>query len=162
LAAVLAIGGIFSCGRSLKIDLTDLALHNRIEHDASLTHANAQPGARYAPIPVDKELLHKLLDASRNPDTLSFDDLVSVRANRDATLNRPLSWVHGTIAKGEVALTVQLFGDEEGNMPKKYLQEWFGEERLPQGWFKPIVTIGLWSTTRISNWVGHLLKQKSE
>jgi hypothetical protein len=162
LAVLLSIGGIFTCGRHLKLDLADLARHNVIEHDASLTHANALPEARYAPIPVDKALLQHLLDVSRNPDVLTFDDLVSVRAIRDSTLSRPFNWAHGVISRGEVALTVQIFGDEEGNMSKQYIREWFGEERLPQGWSKPITTIGVWSTSRISNWVGQLVKQKSE
>ena len=160
LAAVLSIVGTFVCGRNFKIDLEDLARHNVIEHDASLTHANAIPSGRYAPVNVDKKLLQQLLDASQNPDVLTFDDLVTVRANRDRTLSRPLSKAHGIIARGEVALTVQTFGDHEGNMPKRYIQEWFGKERLPSGWVKPTVTIGLWTTTRISNWVGELVKKK--
>jgi hypothetical protein len=127
-----------------------------------LTHADALPGDRYAPVDVDKELLQHLLDSSRNHDVVTFDDLVTVRANRDATLRRPFTRAHGIIARGEVALTVQTLGDEEGNMPKKYIQEWFGEERLPHGWTKPATTIGIWITTRISNWVGELLKKKLE
>jgi hypothetical protein len=162
LAILLSIGGTFMCGRNFKIDLADLARHGLIEHDASLTHANALPGARYAPIDVDKELLQNVLDSSRNPDVITFDDLVSVRANRDATLQRPFSWAHGTIARGEVALTVQTLGDEEGNMPKQYIQEWFGEQRLPRGWSKPAATIGVWNTSRIANWVGELVKKKLE
>ncbi|KAF8484712.1 Cloroperoxidase [Russula ochroleuca] len=162
LAILLSIGGTLKCGRHFKIDLEDLARHNVIEHDASLTHADALPGDRYAPVDVDKELLQHLLDSSRNHDVVTFDDLVTVRANRDATLRRPFTRAHGIIARGEVALTVQTLGDEEGNMPKKYIQEWFGEERLPHGWTKPATTIGIWITTRISNWVGELLKKKLE
>lgn len=162
LAILLSVGGTFLCGRYFKIDLEDLARHNVIEHDASLTHANALPEARYAPVAVDKELLQHLLDVSRNPDVLTFDDLITARANRDSTLLRPFSGVHGAISRGEVALTVQTLGDEEGNIPKQYIREWFGEERLPRGWSTPTNTIGLWNTTRISNWVGQLVKKKVE
>jgi Peroxidase, family 2 len=157
---VLSIVGTFVCGRRFKIDLEDLARHNVIEHDASLTRANAIADGRYAPVNVDKELLQNLLDSSKNPDVITFDDLVTVRANRDKTLIRPLTKAHSIISRGEVALTVQTFGDQEGNMPKRYIQEWFGKERLPSGWVKPAITTGLWSTSRIANWVGELVKKK--
>ncbi len=162
MAIVLSVVGTFVCGRNFKIDLEDLARHNVLEHDASLTHANALPNGRYAPVNVDKELLQNLLDESRNPDVLTFDELVTVRANRDKTLIRPLSKAHGIISRGEVALTVQTFGDEEGNMPKQYIREWFGKERLPCGWTKPAIAIGLWKTTQIVNWVEKLVKKKLE
>jgi hypothetical protein len=162
LAAVLSVVGTFVCGRNFKIDLADLARHNVIEHDASLTHGNAIPNGRYAPVNVDKELLQNLLDASQNPNVITFDELVTVRANRDRTLSRPLSKVHSIISRGEVALTVQTFGDQEGNMPKRFIQEWFGKERLPSGWVKPTIATGLWTTSRIANWVGELVKKKLE
>jgi hypothetical protein len=115
-------------------------------------------------VEVDKELVQQMLDASQNPksDILTFDELVTVRANRDATLRRPFTWAHGVIARGEIALTVQTLGDEEGNIRKQDIKEWFGQERLPLGWTKPATTIGIWITTRISNWVGELLKKKLE
>jgi hypothetical protein len=77
LAIVLSLGGTLTCGRHFKIDLQDLARHNVIEHDASLTHANASPEGRYAPVAVDKALLQHLLDVSRDSEILTFDDLVS-------------------------------------------------------------------------------------
>ncbi|KAI0254741.1 Cloroperoxidase [Lactifluus subvellereus] len=157
LAALLSLGGIFTCGRYFRIDLEDLALHNKIEHDASLTHANAFPNGKYAPVTVDKELLERLLDTSKDRNYMTFDDLVQVRAARNATLDRPLSKVHDIISRGEIALTTQLFADSEGRMPKQFIGEWFGEERLPQGWYKPATMIGLISTTRLANLVGKLI-----
>ena len=148
------------CGRYFKIDLHDLARHNYIEHNASLTYANAMPGGLYAPVSVDKALLQHLLDVSKNPDFLSVDDFVTVRAARDATLSRPLSKMHNTISRGEVAMTVQLFGDQDGNVPKQYIQEWFGDQRLPYGWFKPTTAIGFLSTTRIVKWVGKEVEKR--
>ncbi len=159
---MLSIVGTFLCGRHFTIDLEDLARHNVIEHDASLTHANAIPNGRYAPVHVDKKRLQDLLNVSRNSKVLTFDDLVTVRANRDITLGRPLNKAHSIIARGEVALTVQTFGDREGNMPKQYIEEWFGKQGLPDGWIKPTIATGLWNTTRIVNWVGELVKKKIE
>jgi hypothetical protein len=162
LATFLSVVGTFICGRHFTIDLEDLARHNYIEHDASLTHANAHPDGRYAPVAVDKKLLENLLNTSKNPDFLTFEDLVRARAARDQTLLSPLSKAHGAIARGEVALTVQTLGDSEGRMPKQFIREWFGDERLPEGWLKPVTTIGLLSTTRIANWVADLVKKVSD
>lgn len=112
------------CGRFFKIDLHDLARHNCIKHDASLAHTNVMPGGLYAPVSVDKDLLQHLLDVSKDPDFLSVDDFVTVCAARDATLSRPLSKMHNTMSRGEIAMTVQLFGDQDGNVPKQHIQEW--------------------------------------
>ncbi|KAI9447981.1 Cloroperoxidase [Lactarius indigo] len=130
LATLLSVGGTLVCGRHFTIDLEDLARHNYIEHDASLTHANCHP-----------------------------DDLVRARAARDQTLQRPLSRLHGVISRGEVALTLQTLGDSEGRVSKQFIREWFGDERLPGGWSKPANTTGLLSTTRIANRVADLVKE---
>jgi len=159
LATLLSVIGTFMCGRQFTIDLEDLARHNFIEHDASLTRANARPGDRYAPVAVDRELLQNLLDASENRDFITFEDLVRVRATRDQTLPAPLSKFHGAIARGKVALTVQTFGDSEGRISKQFLREWFGEDRLPEGWLKPATPTGLLSITRIANRVADLVKE---
>ena len=134
LAFLLSFLGTFLCGRWFKVDLQDFARHGRIEHDASLTHRNAMPGDLYAPIDVDKDLLDDLLDTSKNPDVLSFEDLVAVRARRNETLARPLDGFHNAIALGEVALTAQTLQDDQGNVPKQFIREWFGDQRLPCGW----------------------------
>jgi hypothetical protein len=159
LATFLSVVGTFICGRHFTVDLEDFALHNHIEHDASLTRANARPDGRYAPVAVDKKLLQNLLDASKNSDFLTFEDLVRVRAARDQTLQSPLSKFHGAISRGEVALTIQTLGDSMGRIPKQYIQEWFGGERLPEGWSKPVTAIGLMSTTKLANRVADLVMQ---
>lgn len=159
LATFLSVVGTFICGRHFTIDLEDLALHNHIEHDASLTRANAHPDGRYAPVRVDKKLLQNLLDASKSSDYLTFEDLVRVRAARDQTLQSPLSKFHGAISRGEVALTVQTLGDGEGRIPKEFIRSWFGDDRIPEGWTTPLNTVGLLSTTKIANRVADLVKE---
>ncbi|KAH9045351.1 Cloroperoxidase [Lactarius pseudohatsudake] len=114
---------------------------------------------RYAPVTVDSELLQNLLDSSKNRDFLTFEDLVRVRAARDQSLHRPLSRMHGVISRGEVALTLQALGDSEGRVSKQFIREWFGDQRLPEGWLKPVTAIGLLSTTRIANRVADLVKE---
>jgi hypothetical protein len=123
-------------------------------------HANAMPEGRSAPVAVDKEFLQHLPDVSRNPDVLTFNDLTTIRASQDATLCRLLRRVQVVLARGAVAFTVRTLGDEEGNMPKRYIREWTNEERLPHGWSKPKVAIGLRNTTRISDWGGTIGREK--
>ncbi|KAH9958675.1 Cloroperoxidase [Lactifluus volemus] len=158
-AALLSIFGTLICGWRFKIDLGDLAQHNMIEHDASLTYADAMPGSKYAPVDVDDELLQKLLDVSQNSNYLTLDDLVKVRAARDATLDQPLSLLHDAISRGEIALTAKLFTNPEGQIPKQFIREWFGEQRLPEGWYRPKFMIGLISTIKLVRLVGQLLKK---
>ncbi|TDL16361.1 Cloroperoxidase [Rickenella mellea] len=149
LAWTLAAAGTVTCGRGLWLDLHDLARHNRIEHDASLTHADAQPGETFAPDEVDSTLLTEMLHSSPN-DFLTFDDLANIRVRRDGTLHAPLDPVHGEIARGECALILKTFGDEEDRVPKELLSQFMGDEKIPEGWEGPRETVGLINTSAIS------------
>jgi hypothetical protein len=61
LAYFLTIVALLVCATGLPwsctLDLAQIAWHNALEHDASLVHADAPPGARYALITVDQRLL---------------------------------------------------------------------------------------------------------
>jgi len=158
MAFLLSFLGTFLCGRWFRVDLHDFARHNLIEHDASLTHRNAMPGDLYAPVDPDKELLDDLLDV-KNPEVLSFEDLVAVRARRNETLPRPLGKFLNAIALGEVALTAQTLTDEYGNISKQSVKEWFWDQRLPRGWSRPATPIGLWNTTQIVKMIGKAVEK---
>jgi len=160
MAFVLSFFGTLLCGRWFKVDLQDFARHDRIEHDASLTRRNAMPGDLYAPVDVDKDLLDDLLNVTNDPKVLSFDDLVVVRARRNETLSRPLKGLHNAIALGEVALTSQTLQDKNGKVPKQFIREWFGDQRLPKGWSKPATPIGLWNTSQIVKTVRKAVEKK--
>lgn len=122
----------------LRLSLHDLAKHNRIEHDGSLGHADAQPGEEFAPVVPDEHRLNELLgtastsvDVSRHaysdvPNTnmtekidntgtglvpaLTFTDFCLVRLQRDRALHRPFNKAHNVIALGEVSLALLTFG----------------------------------------------------
>ncbi|VDB85357.1 unnamed protein product [Peniophora sp. CBMAI 1063] len=150
LGSVLAAVGAVWCGNGWSLNLDDLAAHNKIEHDASLTHDDARATDKYAPIPSNPELVQRFLAVS-GKNYLTLDDLVTYRAQRDATLTKPLSTVHNIIAVGELALTQQAFQDPEGRLPKDHLRAWYGEDRLPLGWSIPRDTvIGLLSTSKLN------------
>ncbi|KAI0068697.1 Cloroperoxidase [Artomyces pyxidatus] len=152
-AVALAVGGATMCGNGYKFDLHDLALHNKIEHDASLTHADVEEGGKFAPTVPDAKLLQAMLD-STDRDYLTFDDLVRVRMARDETIVHPFTGTQVTICNGEVALILQVLGDENGHVKKTWVRQWFGEERLPDGWTGPLHPIGILGTDGLLKKVG--------
>jgi len=160
MAFVLSFFGTLLCGRWFKVDLQDFARHDCIEHDGSLTRRNAMPGDLYAPVDVDKDLLDDLLNVTKDPDVLSFDDLVVVRARRNQTLTRPLAGFHNAIALGEVALTAETLRDRNGDVPKQFIREWFGDQKLPDGWSRPATPIGLWKTSQLVKRVRKAVEKK--
>ncbi|THH19790.1 heme-thiolate peroxidase [Bondarzewia mesenterica] len=159
LASILSVLGALICGNGWSFDLEDLAKHNKIEHDGSLAHADAAPGYLYAPSVPDKELLDKLLSLSSDGRYITFEDFVRERADRDEGLSKPLSGAHNIIARGEIALTCQVFGDEEGRVPKEFVQEWYGQERLPEGWSRPARSVGVVETSKLNNKVATMSAQ---
>jgi hypothetical protein len=150
LGTLLSLVGVFYCGNGLWVNLEDLARHNKIEHDASLTHQNCPSGSLYAPSKPDQMLIDQFLVAgqSQTSDHLTLADLVSYRAARDATLSSPLSSLHRAITYGEIAFTVELFADKDLRVPKTSIQQWFAEERLPEGFSRPKNALGFTCTTK--------------
>ncbi|EJD06093.1 Cloroperoxidase [Fomitiporia mediterranea MF3/22] len=170
LALVLSVVGFLWCGHitgsgfsmRLALDLHDLARHNHIEHDGSLGHADVTPGELYAPVVPDPTRLASLLNAgsvtAKGPGgagALTLYDLARVRYLRDSELARPLDPVHSFITRGELALILLAMGVPNGEnavdrvVPRQHLEQWFAEERLPDGWDGPNVQIGLLNTGKL-------------
>ncbi|CAE6538898.1 unnamed protein product, partial [Rhizoctonia solani] len=72
LAAMLSIGAILSCGSNGKVDLAQLAKHNKIEHDGSLAHLDLADGDNKNVCP---RLVNELVGDSTDGQGLSFPDL---------------------------------------------------------------------------------------
>lgn len=156
LGFVLAMGGILMCGSwwRMSLDLHDLAKHDYIEHDASLTRRDALPGSPWAPTKADHSRLEQLLNETKHP-YLALHDFARIRADRESILQRNLNMLHQKIAFGEVALTLSVLGIPSGNgqpdshaeehkvVPKDWVRVWLGEDRLPENWQKPIKAVGL-------------------
>ncbi|KAI0650304.1 Cloroperoxidase [Trametes meyenii] len=163
-AALLSYGGVMRCGTRGKLNLHDLAVHNLVEHDGSLVHADAPQGAKFAPTDVDHALLRQLLDTSPT-DYLSLRDLTQAQVTRQAA-SPPLHALQAIVSKGELDLIMEVFGvrraenaenakrslipdadgtlgDEQVVVPKAFLEQWLGEERLPDGWQGPSHQTGL-------------------
>lgn len=142
-----------------RLNLHDLARHNRIEHNCSLTHDDAK-GSIYAPNHVNFTLLCRLLSLAKR-DHLVMDDFVQARIRRAMEDKKPLDAVHKEIAHGEAALTMLVLGSKPSDgqnssivVPRAFVKEWFGEDRLPNGWQKPSREIGLGDAMSLSGLIG--------
>ncbi|KDQ51950.1 hypothetical protein JAAARDRAFT_184569 [Jaapia argillacea MUCL 33604] len=127
------------------LDLSDLALHNHIEHDASLVHDNTPLGKKFASTHINSTLLETFLGASATGTHISLNDIALARVYRESqTTTPPIDAFHAEVARGEVALVLGIFGapssdgafgtaSSEG-VKIDWIKEWFGSERLPIGW----------------------------
>lgn len=87
---------------------------------------------------------------------------------REATLSNEdkLDTIHEQIALGESALTWLLFSEEnvtetetsstsdisiDRAIPLSFLAQWFGEERIPDGWVRPYKTVGLLDARKVAD-----------
>lgn len=146
LAFFLALGGVLLCGHGFivrRLDLDALAVHGKIEHDGSLVHDDCLQGSRVASVTVNESLLRALLAYAAPRHGLTIHNFARARADRESHLVHPLDSMHSEIGRGEAALTWLLMKDEQGEVPLERLEQWYGEERLPDNWKKPATSIGL-------------------
>ncbi|KZT25016.1 Cloroperoxidase [Neolentinus lepideus HHB14362 ss-1] len=150
LALFLAIPGYLLCGSILRmsLNLDDLALHNRLEHDASLVHDDAPAGSARAPTNVDPALLHSFLHACPVGHGFRLEDYAKIRVVREATLppGKSLDAFHAEVSRGEAALSWLLMQDGKGEVSPERMNQWYGEEKLPEDWKKPERPLGLLTT----------------
>lgn len=148
------------CGHGFfRLDLDSLAAHNKIEHDASLVHADAIPGKRRAPIPVDPDRLRIFLSYAALHDGMYIEDFIKARVDREAQLVKPLDKLHAQVGQGEVATAWLVMNNGNGKVPLSWLKQWWGEERLPDGWKKSTRVIGLWEARQKANSVAEGMKK---
>ncbi|EGN92653.1 hypothetical protein SERLA73DRAFT_117101 [Serpula lacrymans var. lacrymans S7.3] len=159
LAAFLALAGMFLCGHALHLDLDALAAHNKIEHDASLVHGDTEMGQHMAPTCVDSRLLQSFLAQADTKTGMSLKGFAKLRIQRERGLKRPLDMVHAAIGKGEVGLSWLLLKEDNGRIPYTRLYQWYGEERLPDGWHKPSHEVGLLQARQKANEVAAFMRQ---
>ena len=163
LANILVIGGIALLGQVGNFDLSDLARHNRIEHDASLVHDDTKVRDEYAPIAPDSTLVKQFLELAKDGRFMTVEDVARARVWRESQCP-VLNQLHAEIARGEMAIAVGLFGQEDPDndnkqgIPVDTLRVWLGEERLPDGW-KPNHIQGLLETIRTSRQINNEMKK---
>lgn len=163
LAIFLSTIAVCFCGCWYKlpwtVDLHDLGWHNRIEHNVSTVHDDAKPGEKFAPSKPNKILLHHLLECAPGGTGLGIDEFVRARIRRAMQVKKPLDSVHKEIAHGESALTLLVLGqtkqggsssDKSLAIPRNFVEQWYGDERLPDGWKTPKKQVGFLRTVYMS------------
>jgi hypothetical protein len=94
-------------------------------------------------------LVKNLLLRSTDGRVLTTDEVAKARVERESQCP-VLNCVQAEIARGEMAIALDIFGQENTDgqsAPLDLLREWLVEERLPDGW-KPTHTQGLLQTIR--------------
>ncbi|KAJ3780760.1 hypothetical protein GGU10DRAFT_414681 [Lentinula aff. detonsa] len=155
---------------SYSITLSSLASFGpglKIAHRASLVHPD------YPSEKPDTNMLHGFLNYARLSDEqrgcFTIHDLASFRVSRESNLQGPnkLDGIHEQVALGESSLTWLLFAKQisSSTSPEislSYLEQWFGEERIPDGWTRPTETIGLINARKVAGQVQNEMKMVRE
>ncbi|KAK3325127.1 Chloroperoxidase [Apodospora peruviana] len=146
-------GQVDATGRPV-MDLDQLALHGKVEHDVSLTRLDIAQGDNLTSQP---ELVKTLLDASSDGGkTLSIEDLAALRKRRiekQREDNPSLTYTarEHKLACGESALLVGVFGEAKG-VRVDYARAVLEDERLPveEGWKKKWWSVGILGIGKLS------------
>lgn len=115
------------------LDLSRLAKHNVIEHDASLGHDDAN-GSVWAPTAPNVTKIEAFI--AENPEGITLQSFSKTRVQIESTYEGgpPLDFLHARIAKGECALAWFTLKDENGVVSGEDFRTWFAGERLPDGY----------------------------
>lgn len=131
-----------------ELDLAEIAAHNHIEHDASITHDDiADLHAEFASPTNNLALFEAFLTDSASGTHIDAADIGRARARREReshnATGRTLDALHSDIARGEAALVVSIFGEtatKSGSpwkgpgVPFETVRRFWRDERLPEGW----------------------------
>ncbi|CAG8725654.1 3330_t:CDS:2, partial [Cetraspora pellucida] len=125
------------------INLDDLNVHNKIEHDISLTRKDFYLGDN---IKVDPELVDLLLeqnvDGKINEEALSKSHWI--RLNNSKQFNPTLTY-NNFISAGESSLLLNFIGGNTNlEIDTERLEVFLKHERFPEGWRKPDKAVGVW------------------
>ncbi|KAG7008166.1 hypothetical protein G7Y79_00006g017860 [Physcia stellaris] len=137
------------------LNLDQLALHNVVEHDVSMTRLDFAQGDNITPQP---HLIADLLASSSNGRTITIPDFVGLRKRRyeqQKADNETLEFQDAQVqlACGEIALILQVLGNGK-EVPVNYVKAFFQEGRIPwnEGWSKrKWWTIGLIELNMLSS-----------
>lgn len=120
-----------------------------------MAHRDCNEDNEYAPTRAAAKFAERLQEDSSDGVGLTLEDIASARVRREKESKEcgkvSLDKVHAEIARGEMALVLDIFGkprkDGELEIGSDLLLKWFMEERLPDGWV-PKKKLGLLATIR--------------
>lgn len=134
LASLITFGGYYLTGQFGMMSLADFCRHNGVEHNASIVHLDTLKGHEYAPADFNSEMLQALLcDASKRDGRFGLDDFARTRNRRERESGEPDA-VHAKIARGEAALTLDIFGGAGHRIDLGRLYQLWSEQRFPADW----------------------------
>ncbi|KAJ7831086.1 Chloroperoxidase, partial [Mycena leptocephala] len=148
--------GLLASNDPLALNLDDLKLHNMIEHDASISRQDFALGNN---LQFNETIFTTLANANPGVDyynTTSAGEVMRARltdslANTPNVTNSPKSLGLRGI---ESALYLSVMGDPlTGVAPKKFVQIFFREERMPleEGWKWPVTQSTTETLGRLQN-----------
>ncbi|KAJ7705606.1 Cloroperoxidase [Mycena rosella] len=151
--------GLLSGNAFTTMDLDALQLHNLIEHDASISRGDFASGDN---LHFNETLFSTLADANPGVDYYNATSAGQVQQERLAISLATNPNITNTLKEfllrcRESALYLSVMGDPlTGVAPKKFVQIFFREERMPiaEGWTRPNVTITPDTTSPIEVIVG--------
>eukprot|EP00475_Leptophrys_vorax_P005369 TRINITY_DN1324_c0_g2_i1.p1 TRINITY_DN1324_c0_g2~~TRINITY_DN1324_c0_g2_i1.p1 ORF type:complete len:237 (+),score=55.96 TRINITY_DN1324_c0_g2_i1:382-1092(+) len=136
----LALGGVgYADANGNKVlDLDALDKHNFIEHDASLTRDDYADGDNHTP---QASLIDQLKGLSADGETLGWNEMAKARHLRqqqeqDVDSAYTLDAEHTSLALGESITVLRILGTGD-SMPLDWVDSWFTNEQIPDGWTKP-------------------------
>lgn len=178
-----------SCARSLAacifrhpswtLDLQSLCQRGSlsIAHDGSFVHPDGFPSTSPDPSRVASLLQRASMARDANgvlKGGLGFNDIVSIRTENALSVHPMLNRYHEQISFGECGLLWEVFRErlEEPRgqpvtllgevIPSCRLQQWLGDEKLPDGWWdhiRPKKPVGLLQVRKTANECARLSKQ---
>ncbi|KAK0455674.1 Chloroperoxidase [Desarmillaria tabescens] len=134
LAAFLTIGGFLWISKLFSIDLFDIGRHGRVEHNASLVHADTPEGEIYAPTKIHEDWVEEV--NAGKVSRVDAEDVARMRVRREKT-SPVMDALHAEVARGEMALILGIWeqkGEAKTGVPLPWLLDWLGNERLPERW----------------------------
>jgi hypothetical protein len=173
---LVVIRALLSLLPKFTLDLGSLAQRGRwkIAHDASFVHLNGEPST--APDPTLVQNMLEYADKTETGGGFGLHDVVEFHVTRVNSTTQPLDNLHSQIAMGECALAwIMLRAPGSGPaisgggfIPVSRLGQWYGEERLPDNWWKedehgvrPKMVTGLIGTRKLAGYMSRLAQPNS-
>ncbi|KNE89817.1 hypothetical protein PSTG_16717 [Puccinia striiformis f. sp. tritici PST-78] len=146
-AAFLSLLAVLLCGKGWSVSISELGVHGRIEHDASITRYDHAVGDSLNP---DEKLIDQFLQTGAHAHPVSLSDYAARRAELAAFSSEPLPLKTRVTAFGEVGLIFSIFGNKKDYLDSTSLEEIYRHEKLPREWNRPQSPISVWDVIKIA------------
>ncbi|PRP73503.1 hypothetical protein PROFUN_02512 [Planoprotostelium fungivorum] len=117
--------------------------HNSIEHDASLTREDLDIGNN---VVLNHDLYKRFIKSSSNGKQITIEDFIQYKKQRQSeSRDQNPKFTFGANqlvgASSEAIIVSSVFGSTLGGLPVEVAKSVFREERIPEGWIRPLLPI---------------------